>query len=123
MKNSKKESKSSTKVNSKTAKTPSLDADFYSEINSLRMIRLNFAERQLKHLDQTAKDLLTRGLVAVSESVKDVKAHSGELKGYIKEELEKKIILLKNRINEKLPTIYDDEVDFYQGLIKKISAP
>jgi hypothetical protein len=83
------------------------DPQTITELEELRSVRLGLAERQLNEVEKTASSLQSQGLDA---SCDDHLFMTG-----LRNELEGKISLLKDRINQR-GVFYTDEVMFYLSI-------
>ncbi len=81
------------------------DKGMLDQIDTLRTIRLNLAEKMLRELSHTAAELAARGLWD--------KADEGELK----RELQDKIATLRERL-KRPDVVYSDEISMYVDMIE-----
>jgi hypothetical protein len=83
------------------------DKGMLEQIDSLRTIRLNLAERMLQDMEKTAIELETRGLVAGAVD-----------KGELQSELMSQISTLRERLLRPV-VVYSDEISLYADLVEQ----
>ena len=85
------------------------DAETIAEIETIRSVRLVYAEKMLKNLDTTMRDLQKRG--AVDETGR---AFSADL---VRQELTDRVATLRQRLEQK-DVIFADEIELYVDILK-----
>jgi hypothetical protein len=89
------------------------DRDMLDQIDSLRMIRLNMAEKMLADLEGTCAQLSERGLI--EGAMDSVPTHE------LREELVERVATLKSRL-ERPDVVYADEISLYADLLADTAA-
>jgi glycerol-3-phosphate cytidylyltransferase-like family protein len=84
------------------------DPELLEQIESLRTVRLNLAEKMLSDLPKTITDLKAQGLA--HGNVPEIDERE------LRRELEDKVSMLRSRI-ENPEVVYADEISFYVDLI------
>lgn len=87
------------------------DKAMLDQIDTLRTVRLNMAEKMLREIDKVSEELRTRGLVGPN----------GVDKNELKAELTDRIKTLRARL-QRPDVVYTDEVSLYADLLADSDA-
>ena len=90
-----------------------IESDFEAatveELNTLRQVRLGLAEAQFKNPEKVVDEMIRRGLISSMDRASNIKQ--------LKDEIEKKLAVLRKRVEGEANVFYFDEIGLYSDLL------